>query len=392
MTSRRLRNLAPAAYGLVANAGGILAAGALCAVMTTGVAAQGIFAPPASVPQSQGQVQGQSSNPVCVRLEGQLSALDRGGNDPARADQIKRYEDSASKQEAELDRVIAQGRRLGCDSSGFFSLFSSQNAQCGPINGQISQMRSNLSRMQSDLQRLQAGGSDNDAARQGILVALSQNNCGPQYRAANTGQSGGLFGGLFGNNGVFGQPADASQSNTFRTICVRSCDGFYFPISFATTQPHFQDDQAQCQRMCPAAEVNLYTYRNPGEEVTQAISISGAPYTALPNAFKYRQEFNAACSCRKPGQSWAQALGQIRDDTVEQGDIVVNEQRSKALSQPKVDAQGRPIKPDPRTAKPGAAPAGAAAPAADPTTSDPAASDNGKRSVRSVGPTFVPVR
>jgi hypothetical protein len=122
------------------------------------------------------------------------------------------------------------------------------------------------------------------------------------------------------------------------------------------------------------------------------VSVSGAPYTALPTAFKYRQEYNAACSCRKPGQSWAQALGQLRDDTVEQGDIVVNEQRAKALSQPRVDAQGRPIKQDTRPTKPGSAPAVTGAPAPDTTTSDAPVPDAGKRTIRSVGPTFIPVR
>ncbi len=187
MTSRRLRELSHATLFLVAGLGALTSG-----VLTTGALAQSIFSPPAPPQQIP---QGQSSNPVCVRLEGQLAAIDRGGNDPARTEQIKRYEDAANKQEGELDRMVAQGRRLGCESSGFFSLFSSQNQQCGPINNQISQMRANLGRMQSDLQRLQAGGIDNDSQRQGILVALSQNNCGPQYRSANTGQSGGLFGG-----------------------------------------------------------------------------------------------------------------------------------------------------------------------------------------------------
>jgi hypothetical protein len=136
--------------------------------------------------------------------------------------------------------------------------------------------------------------------------------------------------------------------------------------------------------MCPAAEVNLYSYHNPGEDVQQAVSMTGAPYTALPMAFKYRSEFNAACSCRKPGQSWAQALSQYRDDTVEQGDIVVNEQRAKALSQPRVDAQGRPIRQG--NTKPGVGIQ--QAPVSDPSTS----TDDDKKSVRNVGPTFVPVR
>jgi hypothetical protein len=375
MTVPRLHLLSRVALILVAGSAGLSTSNAL---------AQTGFTPPAPVPQSG---QAPPANPMCAQLESQLAAVNRGGNDPARADQIKRYEDAVSRQEQELDHTIAQGRRLGCESAGFFSLFSSQNPQCGPINAQISQMRSNLARMQSDLQRLQAGGVDSENQRQGILVALAQYNCGPQYRPANNSQPGGLFAALFGNT-PFGQ--DATQSNTFRTVCVRTCDGYYFPISFATTQARFQDDQMQCQRMCPAAEVNLYTYHNPGEEVSQAVSLTGAPYTALPNAFKYRQEFNPACSCRKPGQSWAQALGQIRDDTVEQGDIIVNEQRAKALSQPRVDAQGRPIRQDAKAAKSTSNATTPADASADTTADDSSASD-GKRPIRSVGPIFVPV-
>jgi hypothetical protein len=81
-------------------------------------------------------------NPVCPRLEAQLSTIDHGGSgDPARDDQIRRYQDAASKQQAELERVTSQAKRMGCDSSGFFSLFNGQSAQCGPVNNQIQQMR-----------------------------------------------------------------------------------------------------------------------------------------------------------------------------------------------------------------------------------------------------------
>src|ERR1700753_2549605 len=74
------------------------------------------------------------------RLDQHRAMIDRGGGDPAREDQIRRYQDSASKQQAELDRVTLQARRMGCESSGFFSLFNGQNAQCGPVNNQIQQM------------------------------------------------------------------------------------------------------------------------------------------------------------------------------------------------------------------------------------------------------------
>ena len=167
------------------------------------------------------------------------------------------------------------------------------------------------------------------------------------------GQQGGFFDRLFGGNGgVFSAPS-GPMGGTFRTICVRTCDGFYFPISFATTPDRFRDDEQTCQRMCPAAEVSLYTYHNPGEEVTQAVSLNGRLYTELPTAFSYRKALNPACSCRRPGESWAEALKvNGPDETVAPGDVVVTEQNAKQLSQPRIGADGKPIRPDPRAKTP----------------------------------------
>jgi hypothetical protein len=209
-------------------------------------------------------------------------------------------------------------------------------------------------------------------------MSLGENNCGPQYRSAAQ-QAPGFFGALFG--GTPDNPSYGAQGGTFRTLCVRTCDGSYFPISFATTPARFREDEQVCQRMCPAAEVLLFSHRNPGEEVAQAVSIQGQPYTALPNAFRFRQEFNQACSCRKPGQSWAEAVGP--DQEVEQGDVVVTEDRARQMSRPQQPKQtkGAPLVP--------AAPAQAAQPA---QTQPPAPSENGKKQIRSVGPPFIPAR
>ena len=72
----------------------------------------------------------------------------RRSNDPAKAEQIRRYEEAAAKQQAELDAMVARARRQGCDNTGFFDLFrGGPNAQCAPLNSQISQMRGNLDRI-----------------------------------------------------------------------------------------------------------------------------------------------------------------------------------------------------------------------------------------------------
>ena len=42
--------------------------------------------------------------------------------------------------------------------------------------------------------------------------------------------------------------------------------------------------------------------------IDEAVSAKGEPYANLPNAHKFERTFDASCSCRTPGQSWAEAL------------------------------------------------------------------------------------
>jgi hypothetical protein len=368
----------------------LLAGAALFAITMLGAPAnaqQGY--PPGYPPGQQGGAPQTAVNPICPRLEGQLASIDRGGTDPARADQIRRYEDSVNRQQAELDRVTMQAKRMGCDSSGFFSLFNGQSAQCGPVNNQIQQMRGNLDQMTSSLERLRSGGpggGERENQRRSVLIALAQNNCGPQYAAAAQQGGGGFLNNLFGGNsqGAPGAPLPDfnTDSGTFRTVCVRTCDGFYFPISFATVPTRFADDEKTCKSLCPASEASLYAYRNPGQDMNSAVSISGQPYTALPAAFRYRQEFNPACSCKAANQSWADALKGVEDkSSAEHGDIIVTEESAKRMALPPAQRAA---------ARKGNAPAATPAPVAGDTKPPATTGSSDPNSIRSVGPTFLP--
>jgi hypothetical protein len=226
------------------------------------------------------------------------------------------------------------------------------------------------------------------------LTALAQNNCGPQY--ANAARGGGNFlENLFGGNNNPGAPgADTGpQSGTYRTVCVRTCDGAYFPVSFATVPGRFQDDEKTCKALCPAAEAALFAYRNPGEDINQAVSVNGQPYSALPNAFKYRTEFNPSCACKAAGQTWSDALKSVDDKAAaeQQGDIIVTEESAKKMARPPAP------KAAPVSAKKGAAPpagptAAAPAPPAAEASPPPAEATGAAKDkpIRSVGPTFIP--
>jgi hypothetical protein len=371
----------------------ILAGAVLLGALSVDAVAQQI--PPAAPPPPQGA----AVNPMCPRLEAQLASVDRGGGgDPAKAEQIRRYEEAAAKQQGELDRVTSQAKRQGCDSSGFFSLFSGQSAQCGPVNNQIQQMRANLDQITTSLERLRGGSGfgnqERDNQRRSVLLALAQNNCGPQYANAARG-SGNFLDNLFGNNNNPAVPPSdlGPQSGTFRTVCARSCDGGYFPISFATVPSRFPDDEKTCKSLCPATEATLFAYRNPGEDMNQAVSITGQPYSSMPNAFRYRNEFVPSCSCKAVGQTWSDALKSIDDKAAaeQQGDIIVTEESAKKMALP--PSKTAPSAPK----KKGAAPATTAStPAPEPpqppaaAAPDPAPAKD--KTIRSVGPTFIPAK
>jgi Protein of unknown function (DUF2865) len=108
-------------------------------------------------------------------------------------------------------------------------------------------------------------------------------------------------------------PMDAN--GTVRTLCVRTCDGFYFPVSFSTTKDRFSKDAAACTALCPGAEAKLYYHSIPDEEPEQMIDLSGSAYMSSPNAFKYRingARSTPGCSCQA-----AETEAMSRPDAVE---------------------------------------------------------------------------
>ena len=130
-----------------------LAALGVLALITT-AAAQGVpgQGPPAQAQGAPppGATAQPASNPVCVRLETQLATINAGSADPTRADQVRRAEDAVGKQQADLDRAVAQAHKQGCAGEGFFALFSGLSPQCGPITQQIQQISQDGARKASD--------------------------------------------------------------------------------------------------------------------------------------------------------------------------------------------------------------------------------------------------
>lgn len=100
--------------------------------------------------------------------------------------------------------------------------------------------------------------------------------------------------------------------------CVRTCDGFFFPISLADGSETAAE--ANCQALCPASETRLYVSR--GHDMEKARTLDGKAYTSQKTAFSHRNALNETCSCTGQGPGLA-SIAVLRDPTLQAGDVVV---------------------------------------------------------------------
>ncbi|HAT84498.1 DUF2865 domain-containing protein [Cohaesibacter gelatinilyticus] len=240
----------------------------------------------------------------CAQLEGQLARLQRSGNSRG-ARNFAKYDAAVHKQQAQIDVAMRTAKRDGCLGGGF--LFRRQpKATCPSLMKRIDKMKRNMAKLQKKRSRFNAP-TDVGAQKAAVARKLANARCGDQYAAFEdhrpTRQRRGLFGALFGqptlrepDNRNFDMP----QVGTYRTVCVRTCDGYFFPVSFSTTRGNFARDADICQANCPGTNSRLYVYSNPGESPEDMRTPQGEPYRSLDTAFKYRTEFVKGCSCQRP--------------------------------------------------------------------------------------------
>jgi Protein of unknown function (DUF2865) len=106
----------------------------------------------------------------------------------------------------------------------------------------------------------------------------------------------------------------AGYSGGGQAYCVRTCDGRYFPIS----APDSESRAASCSRFCPASETKVVY----GSDIDNAATENGKLYSELPNAFRYRNELIAGCTCNGKDQIGLAPVRIENDPTLRNGDIV----------------------------------------------------------------------
>jgi hypothetical protein len=329
---------------------------------------------------------------LCRRLEAQLAALSSGSGSA----QYKKYDKAIAAQRAQLQQARGQARGAGCG----FSLFGRGESRCGGLHRTIDRMEKNLATLQSKRTQL-AGSSGSNRQRNRLLASLDANGCrdraDAQQRQARRSiekpdHVGSLFEQIFnGRARQLDEREDETPRNVrrvaapnrqqsggqFRTLCVLTCDGYYFPISPSSSFRDFERDQQNCDAMCPGTEVQIY-YQDAGAENAEAMvsTVTGEPYAELPAAFLYRQSEMlrpAQCGCN-PAKNYSVIAG--TPPTSDWKIIDMEAENARVPSEGSILTLGQ--KTTDRSAQEAATP--------NTTTLPPP----GERKVRVVGPVFLP--
>ena len=254
---------------------------------------------PGQVP-GPGQAYGQRSN-ICVQLERRLVTETQGSNQSR--DLLPRIENDMRQLERNYQQAQQQlNRAADCWDQFLFSKTLRRTPRCVQLAGEVEATRQRLADLEA--QRRQIMGTRDRSFQDDIIRELARNGCGQQYvTEMRRRETRNPFSALWGDEDSEAPRGNANQFGnlpfaTYRTLCVRLCDGYYFPVSFSTLPNHFQRDADACQSQC-AAPAELYYHQNPGGAVEQMVSAtSQQPYTSLKTAWRYRKEYVPGCSCK----------------------------------------------------------------------------------------------
>lgn len=260
---------------------------------------------------------------VCTQLKSQLERVSENAGSSAN---FRRFADAARKQESQIDQVRSDLKRFGC-TSGSIIVLGGQNAQaCDKLTSAHKKMLVNLAALER--KRDSFAQRSNKVAVRRVQAALKANDCDGRRASiqaaalkgredairAKRAKSPGLTS-IIGDSGgrseiiastgltrsnIMIEPR-AANGGGYRTLCVRSCDGFFFPVSSRATTSDFARDERTCQMMCPGTQTELYFHAADGQESEDMISArTSQPYAEMENAFVYRNAsapMSKACGC-----------------------------------------------------------------------------------------------
>ena len=232
--------------------------------------------PPAAIQPAPGYPPGpqtgarSSSAPICLQLEQRLAQeANRGSQnrdllpqDRGRPARCRAHCPAGARRSS-----IAQD----CFDYFLFSKTLKRTRACVDLNTQVESARRRVAELDTQRQQLIVvgrailPGRHHPRARpQQLRRRLPAGSQPPRARSRRCGRT----------RTAAAPPAASSatcRSPPTGRVCVRLCDGYYFPVSFSTLPNHFERDADVCQSKC-AAPAELYYHQNPGSGMEQAVS------------------------------------------------------------------------------------------------------------------------
>jgi len=201
------------------------------------------------------------------------------------------------------------------------------NSSCRSIARKIKRERSDYTKAVARVKK----GSQVAAARESALQQYARFGCSTRSSGSITRldakpERKTLFQRLFGGGDdsiADGDFYDFSMT-TYRSVCARTCDGYYWPVSFSTVKDYLGTDAGVCQSQATAGEVSLYYYANKGGTPDDMVDLNGQRYADSQNAFLYRREYVAACNIKQTevyGVIVADAAGDFSKAVISFGDL-----------------------------------------------------------------------
>ncbi len=243
---------------------------------------------------------------VCEQLrDGLTNSSQIIGN----SSEFRRYSSAIARQNLEIRKTRQDIRRLRCDTSAIVVIRADGGNDCSDLSSALTRMEENRRDLTSRLEALRKSGPD-ETTKARILAALDVNGCNNEppvdteatlSEGQNLDAEGQSSAQEESDNRMTSALDEAAGYGNLRTLCVRTCDGGFFPISSNTSPMNFRRDADTCQQMCPGVETELYYHSMmSGESADMVSTQTGRPYRELPTAFSYLNRpagEKSACEC-----------------------------------------------------------------------------------------------
>ncbi len=286
----------------------------------------------------------------CAGLRADIEAADGAGGGSGR------YAVALRQQRDEIARTRAYADQSGC-GDGFFD--DPDSVQCRALNRRIDVLQIALQRLQDQAER---DGAGEDERRRALREDY---NARCTTASAEPGVPDATMPVDPGNPEAPPAPAPASPARSAVVLCVRQCDGAYYPLAVDVASDRLGDMDRVCRAQCPAAQASAYAGRS-SEDVANAVNTEGTRYADLATAFQFRKTTSSTCSCRARDQSWAEALaGAEAMIEPHKGDVTVTPALAAAMMARPAAVPSRTVRPAKTPPRKAGTPA--TAPAADET-------------------------